>query len=103
MHTARARTTNLLSRELASVRQAASFLFEGIGKALHAQYADIAREPLPPRLHDLVTFLDKKEENQKRVSAASERSLGERCHPKQCPTRNIGQIARKRRSCKPRK
>ena len=50
------------------MRLVGSFLFEGIGKALHARYGDVAKEPLPERWLDLVNLLDKKEGIQRRAS-----------------------------------
>ena len=72
------------------------------GKRLHAQYADVAKEPLPERWRDLVKILGEKENYQSRASGL-QRRLGEMCHPRQCSTRNIGWIARRRRAFSPKR
>lgn len=39
-------------------------IFERIGKMLHEQLEDIAREPLPDRWTDLINYLNEKERAQ---------------------------------------
>jgi hypothetical protein len=43
------------------MRQARYPIFERLGKALHDQLDDIAREPLPERWTDLIKYLGDKE------------------------------------------
>ena len=40
-------------------------IFERIGKMLHDQLADIAREPLPERWTDLINYLNDQERRQR--------------------------------------
>ena len=39
-------------------------IFERIGKMLHDQFEDVAREPLPERWTDLINYLNDKERRQ---------------------------------------
>ena len=43
------------------MRHAYSPAFQRIGKALHAQYDDITKQPLPKRWVDLINYLNEKE------------------------------------------
>jgi hypothetical protein len=45
--------------------QIVSSVLSRIGKALHAQHDDTAREPLPERWVDLIKYLDEKERAQR--------------------------------------
>jgi hypothetical protein len=47
------------------VLEARSALFDRIGKILHEQFEDIAREPLPERWVDLINYLNDKERAQR--------------------------------------
>jgi hypothetical protein len=46
------------------MRQTRSAIFDRIGKMLHEQFEDIAREPLPERWIDLINYLNDKERAQ---------------------------------------
>jgi hypothetical protein len=63
----RAHFQNPNSPRKVSVRLVSSFPFEGIGKALHAYFGDIAKEPLPERWVDLINYLNEKEQAQRRA------------------------------------
>jgi hypothetical protein len=47
------------------MRQVRSAIFDRIGKMLHEQFEDIAREPLPERWIDLINYLNDKERAQR--------------------------------------
>jgi hypothetical protein len=46
------------------VRQVHGSIFDRLGKALHAQYDQVASQPLPERWIDLIRYLDEKERRQ---------------------------------------
>lgn len=53
-------------------------IFERIGKMLHDQLDDIAREPLPDRWTDLINYLGDQERQQCQSAAAGETRQPER-------------------------
>jgi len=58
------------------VRQASSFapFFAVLGRALHAHYDDIAKQPLPERWVDLINYLNDKEQARRRAQYWSDRA-----------------------------
>jgi hypothetical protein len=48
--------------------------FAGIGRALHAHYNDIAKQPLPERWVDLINYLNNKEQARRRAQHWSDRA-----------------------------
>ena len=44
-------------------------MLERIGRGLHVQYDDIAKEPLPARWVDLIKHLNEKEDERRKVEA----------------------------------
>jgi hypothetical protein len=55
------------------MRQARSAIFDRIGKMLHEQFDDVAREPLPERWVDLINYLNDKERAQRDPDGATVR------------------------------
>jgi hypothetical protein len=53
------------------MRQARSAIFDRIGKMLHEQFEDVAREPLPERWVDLINYLNDKERAQRDSDGAA--------------------------------
>ena len=52
------------------MRQGHGSIFERLGKALHAQYDQVANQPLPERWVDLIRYLDEKERRQASAAKA---------------------------------
>ena len=48
--------------------------FAGIGRALHAHFNDIAKQPLPERWVDLINYLNNKEQARRRAQHWSDRA-----------------------------
>jgi hypothetical protein len=58
-------TRNSISLGGVAMRRTHSSILERINKALHAQYDDIAKQPLPDRWVDLINYLNEKERMQR--------------------------------------
>ena len=52
------------------MRQGHGSIFDRLGKALHAQYDQVANQPLPERRIDLIRYLDEKERRQASAAEA---------------------------------
>ena len=55
------------------MQQARYPIFERIGKVLHDQFEDVAREPLPERWIDLINYLNDKERAQREAARPAPR------------------------------
>ena len=62
------------------MQQGHNFILARLGKALHAQYDQVANQPLPERWVDLIRYLDEKERRQASAAEAEAepREPGER-------------------------